>query len=343
MARKKRTRDLSGAPKVPKKAPNKSSSGGGASEAVATPAEVALAPWTLLAAALLGVAFVWSYWPTLGELVAAWNREPDYSHGYLVAPLAMCFLWARRDLFPGFSRGLAWPGLVLLAIALAIRTFAGLIRLDSLDGYSIVLWAAGAVWLLAGPRVLGWSLPSILFLAFMVPIPYRAERVLSLPLQRTAATLSSWVLQLFGVPCFAAGTTIRVANYPLEVEHACSGLRIFVGITALAFAYMILVRPPIWKGVVLLASVLPIALLANAVRIVGTGLCYHWGWAEGARRFGHDTAGLVMIPLAAGMFALVLLYLNKIVFDVEVGDVGWLVRSRPSGAGVQGAARDRAS
>jgi len=324
MARKKRTGDVSGAAKAPKAL----SSGSGASEAVATPAEVALAPSTLAAAAVVGVAFVWSYWPTLGELVAAWNRDPDYSHGYLVAPLAICFLWARRDLFPGFSGGRGWPGLVLLALALAIRAFAGLIRLDSLDGYSILLWAAGVVWLFAGPRVLGWSLPSVLFLAFMVPIPYRAERMLSLPLQRVAAKMSSWMLQFLGIPCFADGNVIRLAGYPLEVERACSGLRIFIGIVALAFAYIVLMRPPIWERLVLLLSVLPIALLANAVRIVGTGVCYHWASEEAARRFSHDTAGLVMIPLAAGMFALVLLYLRKLVFEVEVGDVGLLLKER---------------
>jgi len=324
MARKKRTRDLSGAPK----APSALTPGSRASQAVAAPAELALAPSAMAAAAVLGAAFVWSYWPTLVELVAAWNRDPDYSHGYLVAPLAILFLWARRDLFPGFSRGLAWSGVVLLAIALAIRGFAGLIRLDPLDGYSILAWAAGVVWLLAGPRVLGWSLPSVLFLAFMVPIPYRAERVLSLPLQRIAARLSSWMLQFLGVPCFAEGNVIRLAGYPLDVEQACSGLRIFVGIVALAFAYIVLMRPPIWEKIILLLSVLPIALLANSVRIVGTGLCYQWASEEAARKFAHDTAGLVMIPLAAGMFLLVILYLRNLVFDVEKGSVGLLLGER---------------
>src|SRR6059058_2643969 len=36
---------------------------------------------------------VWAYWPLILELVATWQREPDYSHGFLVVPLALGFLW----------------------------------------------------------------------------------------------------------------------------------------------------------------------------------------------------------------------------------------------------------
>ena len=63
---------------------------------------------------LLG-AVMWSYWPTLGQLVATWSSQADYSHGFLVLPLAVLFLWLRRDRRPSQWRpavgwGLAVPG-----------------------------------------------------------------------------------------------------------------------------------------------------------------------------------------------------------------------------------------
>ncbi len=48
------------------------------------------------AAAVLLSVFVWAYWSTFVELVHIWDSSPDYSHGYLVIPLAAWFLWRRR-------------------------------------------------------------------------------------------------------------------------------------------------------------------------------------------------------------------------------------------------------
>ena len=67
-----------------------------------------------------------------------------------------------------------------------------------------------------------------------------------------------------------------MGEHPLEVEQACSGLRIFIGIGALAFAYVVIVRRAWWEKAVLLLSVVPIALIANATRVVATGLLYQY-------------------------------------------------------------------
>lgn len=271
-------------------------------------------------------AFVWAYWPTLVNLVAAWNREPDYSHGFFVVPLAAYFLWARRDRFPGVSAGLSWLGLTLIALDVGVRAFGAHYYLEAIDGWSIMLWVGGAVWLFAGWRVLWWSLPSVAFLWFMVPLPFRMERCLSLPLQGAATKLSCWILQGLGQPALAEAHVIVLGDNRLEVEQACSGLRIFVGIFALAFAYSIVMRRSWWEKALLLASAVPIALLANAARIVTTGLLYQYVSGDAAKHFAHDAAGWVMILFAAGLFAIVLWYLSMLVREVELVEVGAVVR-----------------
>ncbi len=199
--------------------------------------------------AVLVATAVWAYWPTLAELVETWDSQPDYSHGYLVIPVALCFLWVRRRWFPGFSTGLAWSGLALIGLAFAMRWVAARYWLEQVDGWSILVWIAGVVWLFGGFRLLWWSLPSIAFLWFMIPWPYSVERWASLPLQRIATNLSCWVLQFLGQPALAEGNTILLGEHHLEIEQACSGLRIFVGIIALAFAYVILARRSWWENV----------------------------------------------------------------------------------------------
>ncbi|NLF08225.1 MAG: exosortase/archaeosortase family protein [Pirellulaceae bacterium] len=304
---------------------------------------------------VLAAAFVWAYWPTLTALVAAWNREPDYSHGFFVPLLAVWFLWARRDLYPGArseaeaavaglphnsagSKRLGRTtaansylidvalGLGLIAASVAARAVSAHYYLDAIDGWSILPWVAGAVLLLAGRKVFWWALPSIVFLFFMVPLPYRVERWLSLPLQGVATKISCWVLQALGQPALAEGHTIILGENRLEVEQACSGLRIFMGITALAFAYVILMRRSWWERVLLLCSTIPIALIANASRIVATGLLYQYTSGEAARKFSHDAAGWIMIVFAAVLFGLVLWYLSRLFEEVEVVDVGAVIR-----------------
>jgi exosortase len=266
--------------------------------------------WTT-GAAMLG-AIAWSYWPTLREMVRQWQTQPDYSHGFLVAPIAVYFLWQRRSSLPLNELQPCWWGAVLLGIAVAARTAAGLYYLVPLDGWTLPLSIAGAVWLLFGRAVLRWSLPSIVFLWFMIPIPFSAERWLSYPLQMVATKLSTAVLVCLGQPAIAEGNVILLGDKSLLVEEACSGMRIFVGIFALAFAFVLFSRWSWWLKAVMLMVALPIALLTNVVRIVATGLLYQWVSSEAGQKFSHDIAGFVMIPLAAGMFWLVSVYVDKL-------------------------------
>jgi len=296
--------------------------------------------WPRLAATggLLGAGFLWAYWPVLCGLAWTWNRVPDYSHGYLVAPLAVFFLWVRRDRMPAMAAGLAWPGLFLVAISVAMRVAGAWYYFESLQGWSILPWVAGVVWLFLGRAFVWWTLPSVVFLAFMVRIPFRLELALSLPLQTIATQLSCWMLQILGQPALAEGHTIHMGEHTLEVAQACSGLRVFIGIGALAYAYVVIVRRAWWEKAVLLVSVVPIALIANATRVVATGLLYQYVSDEAGRRFAHDAAGLVMVLFAAGLFALVLWYLGKLVREVVPVEMDELVRrgSADEGRTVEG-------
>jgi len=262
--------------------------------------------------ALLAALFGWAYWPTLQEIVSHWNSSPDYSHGYLVIPLAAWFLWARRVTCPVSSIAPSWGGLILLGLAAAARIISARMYLPEVDGWSIPLWLGGAVWLCGGWSLLRWAAPSLAFLWFMVPLPATVETLLSRPLQLTATRLSTWTLECLGQPALAEGTTILLNENVLEVERACSGLRMFYGIFALSVAYIMVVRAPRRTALVMLASVAPIALIANMARIVVTGLLFQWTTGDIARRFSHDFAGLLMIVLAVAMFSLVSLILARI-------------------------------
>lgn len=279
----------------------------------------------MLGCSVLGLVFLWSYWSTLLELVRAWNNEPDYSHGFLVPILAGFFLWTSRDRLPPVASRVGWAAVGMLTASVALRAAGGFYYLSQVDAWSIPLWIAAVVWLFAGWPVARWSLPSILFLYFMVPLPYRVERWLSVPLQSLATKLSAWTLQCLGQAAVVEGNTIHLGGNRLEVEQACSGLRMLVGVTALAVAYTMLFRKSWLERVLLLASAIPVALAANVARIAITGLLYQHVSGEAGQRFAHDFAGWTMILLAVALFGLVLWYVRHLLPEQEIVEVADLL------------------
>lgn len=268
--------------------------------------------WQIVAGVMAVVAIVWAYWPTLAEMVHKWNTTPDYSHGFLVLPLALFFLWSRRESFPASDVIPSWWGLAALMLAVGLRILAGRYYLLPLDGWTLPITILGVVWMLYGSAVAKWSWPAIVFLWFMVPIPYSAEYWLRVPLQSVATKLGTATLIMLGQPALAEGNVIYLGDHTLFVEEACSGMRIFIGIFALAFAFVLFSKWSWWqKGLVLVAT-LPVAIIANVTRIVVTGLLYQHVSTEVGQKFSHDVAGFVMIPLAAALLWLFLVYLDRL-------------------------------
>jgi exosortase len=290
-------------------------------------------------ACAFAVVLSWAYWPTFKSVVTAWLSNPDYTHGFFVIPISLWLLWLRREHAPLATMRIDWRGLSLLLIAGAIRVVAGRFYVLQLDAWSIPLWVAGVVWLLFGWPLLRWALPAIAFLWFATPLPGTIEIFLSTPLQRLAAGLSAWALRLIGQPALVQGTTILLDDMPLDVERACSGLRMFYGIFALAVACVALSRPERWKAVLVLFAAGPVAIIANVFRIVITALLMKFASNETAQKFSHDLAGIVMIPLAVTLFLLFLVALGRVVNRMrDPRGVAWLIKWCVAGVVLMGAA-----
>lgn len=275
----------------------------------------------LLVISCLAASFVWAYWPTIATVVHAWRSHADYSHGFLVLPIGLAMLYASRDRYPAgqWSPALA-SGIFLVVVSGLIRWSAARFYIDSIDGWSWLVWLAGVVLALGGWAVLKWALPAILFQAFMIPLPYVFETALRLPLQQLATQISTGALVILGYPAVSEVNVIRIAGERYGVEEACSGLRIFVGISALAFAYAAMCQRSWLKRGILLASALPVAIAANCLRIVGTCVLSEMVSSEAAHRFSHDLAGVVMLPVAAVIFFLTLFYLDRLLKETPVID-----------------------
>lgn len=258
-----------------------------------------LAPLVPLVLPLL--CLLWAYWPTLVELAATWSHNPQYQHGFLVPVFAAFLLYQRRDKLDAAALRPSLWGLLPLAVGLGLRLIGGYRYYNSLDSISLVPCIAGLVLLIGGWAAWRWAWPAVLFLGFMIPLPYRYAVAMSGTLQWIATLSSTFILQTLGLPALAEGNVILLNENQIGIVEACSGLRMLVVFFALAAAVVMVTTRPWLDKLVILASAIPIALLSNILRVTATGLMYEMGYSEMANHFFHDVAGYFMMPLALGM------------------------------------------
>jgi exosortase len=251
--------------------------------------------WTALFAAL-----AWVCWAPLAQMASRWSIDPSYSHGFLVPFISLYLLWRRRDRVKPAPPAIAW-GVLFLAIGAALKIAASALLIQTLAHYSLPFFMAGVCLVLGGWANVKWAWPSIVFLFCMVPLPGALADRLGGPLQRVATTASTYAIQVLGVPAVDEGNVILLSESRIGVAEACSGLRMLVLFATLALGVVLLFDRKPWEKALILASAVPIAIVANVSRITLTAAMYEWVSAEAAEMVFHDLAGWLMMPFAVVM------------------------------------------
>jgi exosortase len=152
----------------------------------------------------------------------------------------------------------------------------------------------------------------------MFPLPYRIERILGGELQALATQVSTGLLQVIGLPAVAEGNTILIDEIRLGVAEACSGLGMLLIFVALGFAFAAVVDRPLLDRAILVASTVPIAVIANVCRITVTGLLHVWVGSRLADLVFHDLAGWLMMPFALGLLWAEMKFLTYVLVEEQV-------------------------
>lgn len=244
------------------------------------------------------LSFVVLYGHVIARLARDWMTDGDYSHGFLVAPVAAYLVWKRRE---RLARATPRPSVVgLLAIGGSL-----LVLLAGVLGAELFLTRVAMIGTLAGAVlfVFGWEhLRVLLFpLAFtllMIPVPALILNEVAGPLQGLAARAGESLLLTCGVPVVREGNVIVLAHTSLEVAEACSGIRSLVSLFALAIVYGHFSDSRASMRLAIVASTVPVAVLANGVRVAGTGLAAHHFGVETALGFFHTFSGWLLFLVA---------------------------------------------
>ncbi len=240
------------------------------------------------------------YWRAANGL---WQSD-DFGHGPLILLIAIWLFWQVRErvlqapLQP--LHALGWPVLVL---GLLFYVFGRITAASTLEFLSQVMIVAALLLLLKGPGALRAAWFAVFYLIFLVPLPGSVVDAVTGPLKQWISHIVVDVLHWLGYPTARAGVTITIGQYQLLVADACSGLNSIVSLSALGTLFMYLMaRAGIAHNAVMALAILPIAFIANIVRVVVLVLVTYNLGDEAGQGFLHGAAGVVLMVVALTFF-----------------------------------------
>jgi exosortase len=259
-------------------------------------------PWAAIA--WIAVPLAICYAPVLQRLVAQWWNDPDMGHGFFVPAVAGYIVWQRRAELLAVEARPTWWGLLLVVWG-GLQLLIGTLGVELFTARTaLVITLIGIVWTVGGIPVLRKLGFPLFLLFFMVPIPTVVYNSLTFPLQILATRMAAAGLLTIGVPVMREGNILDLPNQQLSVVEACSGIRSLLSLTFLSLVYGYFFEKRTWLRVVLFLSTIPVALAANAGRVIVTGVLSQIR-SDLAEGFFHESTGMVIF-LSAGVILFLL-------------------------------------
>jgi exosortase B len=265
-------------------------------------ADAAHLPWWIAIAGFAAM-YVPVYWWAANGI---WQTD-EQAHGALILLVMLWLFWGLRDKIdaapvqPAPTWG--WP---IFAFGLLLYVVGQVVGISIFQFGSQPFVVAGVLLLLRGTGAIRVAWFPLFYFIFMIPLPGILVDALTGPLKQWISYIVVELLYDVGYPISRNGVVLTIGQYQLLVADACSGLHSMYSLSALGTLFMyIMARPSKLHNAIMLASILPMAFLANIVRVIALVLItYHFGDAAG-QGFLHGAAGMVLMLVAlVGFFAL---------------------------------------
>ena len=251
-----------------------------------------------MAAALVAGAIVVTYWYVICGLVDAWSNDDNYSHGFFIVPLAAYFAWERRHRLAAMPARPSAVGL-LIVIGSLMMLVAGILGAELfLSRLSLLGVIAGTtLFLLGWPRLRVLLFP-LAFMLLMIPLPAIIFNKIAFPLQLVASHVGEYGISAANIPILREGNVLILANATLEVAEACSGIRSLVSLFTLGIVFGYFADSRAWVRTVIALSAIPVAILANGLRVASAGWAAHYMGQAGVEGLFHEFSGWVVFVVA---------------------------------------------
>ena len=241
------------------------------------------------------------YLPTFVWLVQSWLHNTSYSHGFLIPFVSGFIVWMKRKELKQTQPNDA--GVIGLALGGVLFIVGFVWEMRYLSAISFIVVLFGLALSFYGAKVAKSMAFAIGFLVFMIPMPFIDD--ITFNLQSISIHSSGWLLRAMGLPITTTGSLISLDDTTFSIGLPCSGLNTLIALVAFAALYVYLLAGPSSKRVFLFLCSIPIAILANILRIASIVLVAHYYDMDFAAGFYHDISNLPVFLLAILVIALI--------------------------------------
>jgi len=245
------------------------------------------------------------YHPVMLGLFQAWQKNHYYNHGFLIPLISGYLVYRNREKLKGMSCKPSLYGIPVIVLGLLIffldKYFLNVLFLSSMG---MLVFIMGGLLLVLGKEHLRALLFPILFLLFMIPIPELLFDLVIGPLQLTASMIGKIILRCFGIPVLRDGIYLHLASFSVQVDKSCSSMHSLIALSALSFVVAYLTMDSLGERILIVASSIPLAIIANGFRLVLIIMLALWKGEMIFKSFFHPLSGKLFFLVA--LFILVL-------------------------------------
>ncbi len=243
------------------------------------------------------------------HVLVSWTEQlwtdPSYSHCFLIPMFSAWVLWKSRDKFQNVLIQANWSGIIVTLISVGVLILGVFADENFLSRISLLLLLAGIVIQFYGWRCFQAGLFPWAALFLMVPLPRILFAQITLPLQFLSSRLGSGLLDLAGIWNLREGNLIHLHSLTLDVAEACSGLRSLMSLVTVSVIYGYVFEFKRWQRVLLVICAVPVAVMANGFRIMGSGVVGEYWGRDKSEGFFHSFSGVVVFVFSFLLLILV--------------------------------------
>lgn len=244
--------------------------------------------------ALLVGLLLYLYLPTLIDLGKVLINDPNSSHGLLVPPIVGYLIWRRRARLAEVTKAASPVALLVVLAGAVLLPLGQAAEVSALPPLSLLIVLAGVIWHIWGWGVVRVLLFPALLLLFALPWPGLLVETMTFQLSLFASKAAAATLNLLGIAAVREGVMIHMGGYTFEVAAPCSGIRSMAALMTLGALCAFLLKGSRLRRLILFATVPPLAMLGNAVRIVVILLIARTWGTKAAEGFYHDFSGIIV-------------------------------------------------
>jgi exosortase len=234
------------------------------------------------------------YAPTASTMAHLWWTYDYAGHGPFVPLFSAVIAWRARHRLRAAAGGGHPAGLAVIILGLGLLGAGSAAQSLLLQGLSAVVVVAGLVVLSCGAAALKAVGFPVAFLLLMVPLPHEVVTAVTLHLQLFAAGFAGSMLAALDIPFHRRGVLIELPDTTLTVAEVCNGLRFLLALLVATLAFAAVSQRGVWRKVLLTAAAMPVAILANAIRVAAIVIAVHYMGPHAAVGTPHYVIGKIV-------------------------------------------------